>query len=99
MRKLFKVPILLSALVIAAFAVSGTAQAAQTTAQIMLGSGSDTTYYMMNAMDVLYNQSPGCNQLGSPQPLDGSCVAGNPADAENFFHDTAAERYFIGFGG
>jgi ABC-type phosphate transport system substrate-binding protein len=79
--------------------VAGAGSAAQTTAQVVLGSGSDTTYFMMTALGDLYNQAPGCNNLGSPQPLDASCVSGDPADAENFFHDSVAQRYFIGSGG
>src|SRR5262245_5510930 len=77
----------------------GSAAAQQTTSQPIIGSGSDTTMYMMDALGDLYSQAPGCNQIGSPQPLDGSCPSGNPADAENFFHDTVAQLFFIGSGG
>lgn len=90
---------LLAVAAVAVFATVGSAGAAQTTSQVMLGSGSDTTWLMMDAFDDMYNQSPGCNQIANPQPLDGSCASGNLADAENFYHNTAAERYWIGSGG
>ena len=99
MRRMLKFPLLLALLAVGLLSAAGSAGAAQTTSQIVLGAGSDTTYYMMGQLDNLYNQSPGCNNLASTQPLDGSCVSGSPADAENFFHNTAAERYFIGSGG
>jgi ABC-type phosphate transport system substrate-binding protein len=46
----------------------------------MIGSGSSTSYNMMQAMDVLFNSSPGCVQTvpfisaSTPQELDYSCA-------------------------
>ena len=46
----------------------------------IIGSGSATTYNMMQSMDLLFNQSPGCQQFvefpAAPkgQPLDYSCT-------------------------
>jgi hypothetical protein len=100
MRKLFKLPIVIGLLAVSMLAATSSAGAAQTSAQIVLGSGSDTTWVMMGALDSLYNQSPGCVSTGGQ--LDGTCAAsGNPpvADTENYFHDTIAERFWIGSGG
>ena len=99
MRKLIRFPILGAILAVGLLASTSPAGAAQTTAQIVVGSGSDTTEWMVQALGDLYSNSPGCNQLASSQPLDGSCVSGNPADAENFYHDAIVQRYFIGSGG
>jgi ABC-type phosphate transport system substrate-binding protein len=46
----------------------------------IIGSGSSTTYSMMQSMDVLFNSSPGCQQFvpfpstSTPQELDYSCA-------------------------
>jgi hypothetical protein len=43
---------------------------------LLIGSGSATTYNLMQGMDTLYNDSPGCNLItisSVPQPLDFSC--------------------------
>lgn len=100
MKKLFKLPIVVGLMAVAMVASTSSAGAAQTSAQVVLGSGSDTTWVMMGALDTLYNQSPGCLSTGGQ--LDGTCAAtGNPpvADTENYFHDTIAERFWIGSGG
>lgn len=47
--------------VIALFAVSSVAFAAQTTEQTIYGSGSDTTEWMMQSLGDLYSNAPGCN--------------------------------------
>jgi ABC-type phosphate transport system substrate-binding protein len=101
-RKLIRLPILLGIVSAAVLAVSGSAQAVQTTSQQITQSGSDTTYYLMTAMGDLYNQAPGCNPLKSPQPLDGSCpnaATENTSDFENIFHDFVTQRFYIGSGG
>jgi hypothetical protein len=88
--------------VIALFAVSSVAWAAQTTSQIVIGSGSDTTEWMVQSLGDLYSNAPGCNQLKNPQLLNGSCPNSgteNPADFVNYFHDSIVQRYFIGSGG
>jgi ABC-type phosphate transport system substrate-binding protein len=100
-RTLRKLALLL-ALVTAFLVSAGAANAQQTSAQFVIGSGSDTTWYMMHALGDLYSQAPGCNQLFSPQPLNGTCpnsASENPADSENYFHDTIVQRMFIGSGG
>ena len=71
------------------------------TAESILGSGSDTTQFMMQAIDGLYLFSPGCNQLGSPQQLDFSCTEPDPPGTittENYKHDQVHEAYFLGSG-
>lgn len=73
-------------------------------AQSLLGSGSDTTQFMMHQIDGLYLFSPGCQQLkfGSTQPEDFSCQSPDPAGTittENYAHDQVHEAYFLGSGG
>ena len=61
MKRIFKTfPILLGILTVGLVISSGSAMGAtQTTSQQIVGSGSDTTYYMMTALGDLYNQAPG----------------------------------------
>lgn len=91
------------------------AGAASTTAapanNIIVGSGSSTTYNMMQGLDVLFNEANTCpltsdntTGSGSGQPLDFSCVTGAGADAlalaapqnENPWADVAVEEPPIG---
>jgi hypothetical protein len=72
-------------------------------AQSVLGSGSNTTQFMMSALDTLYLYSPGCAQIPTPSGptpwLDFSCQATNPAGTittENYEHDQVHEAYFLG---
>jgi ABC-type phosphate transport system substrate-binding protein len=71
-------------------------------AQSVLGSGSDTTQFMMQGLDGLYMFSPGCQQLaptGTTQWLDFSCLSPDPAGTvttENYQHDQVHEAYFLG---
>src|SRR5262245_60528631 len=58
------------------------------------GSGSDTSYFMMNALDGLYNTSAGCNVIKpptdpNPQALDNSCYPDTDGTitTENYRHD------------
>jgi ABC-type phosphate transport system substrate-binding protein len=68
----------------------------------ILGSGSDTTYQMMAALDTLYNDSAGCNTIATPgntQPLDFRCITPDPAGTittENYPHDVVREAYPLG---
>lgn len=66
---------------------------------MIIGSGSATTYSVMTALGDLFNSFPGCNIIaasGSQQPLDYSCVPpANPATAgygENPLNDVALEE-------
>src|SRR5689334_13544355 len=90
-------------------AASGVVPASATTgvgggpiAESILGSGSDTTQFMMGALDNLYQFSPGCDQLAIPpasQQLDFSCSAPDPAGTittENYQHDQVHEATFLG---
>lgn len=57
--------------------------------------GSDTTYDMMNRLNLLYNSSVGCNlTVGSPSFGD-ACATGG-TETENYDHDTVVEEYPIG---
>jgi ABC-type phosphate transport system substrate-binding protein len=74
-------------------------------AQSVLGSGSDTTQFMMHQLDGLYLFSPGCQQIplpGGPAAwLDFSCMSPDPAGTittENYAHDQVHEAYFLGSG-
>jgi ABC-type phosphate transport system substrate-binding protein len=96
-----KLPILLGIVTGAFLMAGGVSQAGAATTvskQITFG-GSDTTYYMMTALGDLYNQSPGCNTVFSPQPLDGSCPNSGSENQKNFinyWHDYAVQRFWTG---
>src|SRR5215472_17578675 len=71
----------------------------------ILGSGSDTTWFMMSNLDVLYNLSPGCNQIGTSQAsaetqvYNFQCYQPDPAGTittENYAHDQVHEANFLG---
>ncbi len=98
------------ALTLGAFAVPAGATLTGPANTTMVGSGSATTYNMMQDMDLLFNQSPGCQEFvafpsaTTPQPLDYSCtgpqqttssgIAG--AIPENPFNDISVEEPQIG---
>jgi hypothetical protein len=86
----------------AAMAISSPAGASTTTAanHVILGSGSSTTYNMMQALDTLFNDSLGCYMTqpsGTTQTLDFSCASVNGGNqvgqgyTENPVNDVAAE--------
>jgi ABC-type phosphate transport system substrate-binding protein len=71
---------------------------------IIVGTGSSTTYSMMQQLDVLFNSAPGCQQFvpfpsaTTPQNLDFECVApptvaDNP---ENPFNDVSVQEPALG---
>ena len=77
----------------------------------LVGSGSDTTYDMMKAIDKVYAGANGCATIwytGETQPQDGSCssndlASGNGADKTNYpwvndGHTVISERYPVGSG-
>jgi len=73
------------------------------TAESILGSGSDTTQFMMSQLDNLYLFSPGCAQIPTPSGptawLDFSCQSPDPSGTvhtENYQHDQTHEAYFLG---
>jgi ABC-type phosphate transport system substrate-binding protein len=73
-------------------------------AESVLGSGSDTTQFMMSSLDQLYLYSPGCQQIAQSgtsqvQNYDFSCYAPDPAGtikSENYQHDQVHQAYFLG---
>ena len=73
-------------------------------AQEVLGSGSDTTQFMMHSIDGLYLFSPGCQQIalpGATKFYDFSCLAPDPTGTvptENYQHDQVHEASFLGSG-
>jgi ABC-type phosphate transport system substrate-binding protein len=96
-----------AAVVVGAFAMPAGAAATGLTPpanSTLIGSGSSTTYSMMQQMDVLFNSSPGCQQFvafptaETPQPLDYSCTGPQTmtADAENPFNDISVQEAALG---
>ncbi len=82
-----------------------------TTDTILVGSGSDTTYDMMKALDKVYSGANGCATIwytGETQPSDGSCsqndlASGNGTDKSSYpwvndGHTTPIQRYSVGSG-
>ncbi len=73
-------------------------------AQSVLGSGSDTTQFMMSSLDNVYQFSPGCQQIPNPGGtawFDFSCLAPDPPGtikSENYQHDQMTQAYFLGSG-
>lgn len=104
-RKRIIAPLLLAAIcasVLGSVATSGAAspQVGEKPRDV-LGSGSDTTYFMMSEIDQLYNTSAGCNVIvpsGEFQPLDNSCLADTPTTitTENYRHDRVSEAAPLG---
>jgi ABC-type phosphate transport system substrate-binding protein len=71
----------------------------------IIGSGSSTTYSMMQQLDTLFSSSPGCQQFvafpvaPNGQPLDYSCSGPQTMTtpgAENPYNDLAAEEAALG---
>lgn len=88
-----------SALALATVATVSASTGGGPIAQRVQGSGSDTTQILMMHLDGLYMVSEGCEQLGSPQPLDFSCEAPDPTGtilSENYEHDQLQEADFLG---
>ncbi len=80
-------------------AVTQSAGAATITPAAVLGSGSDVAYPVMDALDTLYNQSPGCTIIAptGTQPLDFSCIPqSTDITTEDYAHDRISEAYPIG---
>ncbi|MEZ0074722.1 substrate-binding domain-containing protein [Planotetraspora sp. GP83] len=67
---------------------------------VMTGTGSDTTFFAMQAMDTLFNQAPGCNLTVPPATPQWTCVADTPTTVttENYDHEVATEMYPQGSG-
>jgi hypothetical protein len=89
----------LTGLVLGAASPAGATGGGGPVAQSILGSGSDTTMFMMQALDGLYLFSPGCQQLGSPQWYDFSCLDPDPPGTiltENYSHDQVHEAFYLG---
>jgi hypothetical protein len=78
-------------------------------ADVIYGSGSDTTYTMQQQLSDLFNRAPGCAlqntsaTTADPQDYSGNCstyvnTLKAPGFA-NYDRDLAVERYFLGSGG
>ncbi len=90
------------AVVAAAMFVASPAMAAPILPHDILGSGSDTTYFMLaQHLDLLYNVSTGCRVIALPgdqQPLDNECLSdtGVEVHTENYAHDRVSEANPLG---
>ncbi len=93
-----------AAVIAATFAMPAGAVDTPSANSIIVGTGSSTTYSMMQSLDVLFNSAPGCQQFvpfpsaTTPQNLDFSCVdpptvAANP---ENPFNDVSVQEPALG---
>src|SRR5689334_1479151 len=49
---------------------------------LVRGQGSDTTWFMMQDLDNLYNNAPGCDAIGTTKPTDLSCTNGSVPPSE-----------------
>src|SRR5262245_6966521 len=101
------------AAVLVALTGPGASAAVDTTRQpqIVVGVGSDTTYELMNDLDQLYNQSPGCAVIPTggtftnvgqlcldPGLLAYSADYGDLIQSENLYHDMIVEAEPVGSG-
>ncbi|MEV6985255.1 substrate-binding domain-containing protein [Sphaerisporangium sp. NPDC051017] len=62
---------------------------------MMNGAGSDTTYFAMQDMDDLFNESPGCNLIVPPALPQFTCGPDTATTVltENYDHEVAAEMF------
>ncbi len=71
-------------------------------ADLIIGSGSDTTYSVMLELDQAYNQTPGCFSeavAGQPAVLNHTCARADISTTlttENYDHDVAVSMYPVG---
>ncbi len=82
------------------------------TQSVLPASGSNTTYYAMTALSVLFDESPGCDLAGNTHPFDGSCAIpyatgttvnqpgedGSQAAKENPYNDDETQLAAVGSG-
>jgi ABC-type phosphate transport system substrate-binding protein len=93
-----------AAIIAAGFALPAGATIVPPANNTLIGSGSSTTYSMMQILDPLFSSAPGCQQFvpfpsaSALQPLDYSCVAEPTpaANPENPFNDVAVEEPALG---
>jgi phosphate transport system substrate-binding protein len=67
----------------------------------VLGSGSDVLFHVSSALDLLYNESPGCTTIApsGTQPLDLECIPqSGDITTEDYAHDRISEAAPIGGG-
>ncbi|GAA0974177.1 hypothetical protein GCM10009555_030020 [Acrocarpospora macrocephala] len=78
-------------------AMAGVAQADQPA--VMLGAGSLNTFDAMQEMDIIYNESAGCDLVVPPTTPQWTCVSPQPTSVvttENYYHDVAASMFSQG---
>ena len=79
--------------------MGGPANAATVYPTEVLGSGSDVMFHVSSALDLLYNESPGCTTIAptGTQPLDFECIPqSGDITTENYAHDRISEAAPIG---
>jgi ABC-type phosphate transport system substrate-binding protein len=100
---------MLTGAILAAMTIAGPAGASTTPAanNVILGSGSSTTYNMMQGLDTLFNDSLGCYMTqpsGTNQTLDFSCASDNEGNqvgegyTENPVNDVSTQEPALGSG-
>ena len=71
------------ALVVSASTPAGATASTTRVSTTIIGVGSDTTFEVMNDLDQLYNESPGCAILPAPPTAFANyqqkCITGGPA--------------------
>ncbi|GAA1012056.1 hypothetical protein Aple_014310 [Acrocarpospora pleiomorpha] len=67
---------------------------------VIRGSGSDTTYFAMQAMDAAFNGSPGCELVLPPNTPQYTCLADLPTTVltENYDHEVGLSQFPQGSG-
>ena len=93
-----------AALITAAFSLPAGATQVPPANNTLIGTGSSTTYSMMQSLDLLFNSSPGCQQFvpfpstTTLQPLDYSCTGPQTIapGAENPFNDISVQEPALG---
>jgi ABC-type phosphate transport system substrate-binding protein len=99
LKRLLRVaPVALTTIALVGALAVQPAVAATTKGTRVFGSGSDTTYFLMQKLDDLYNASPGCVVIGAPQVENFTCYADTTetVKTENYYHDVSVENYPLG---
>ncbi|GAA0398439.1 hypothetical protein Acor_34320 [Acrocarpospora corrugata] len=67
---------------------------------VIRGAGSDTTYFAMQAMDAVFNSSPGCDLVVPPAVPQFTCLPDSPTTVltENYDHEVGLSQFPQGSG-
>lgn len=98
-RALIRLAVIAACMMLVGVAIPAGAVDTNNKADLILGSGSDTTIDVMRSLDTAFNASHGCKTEsipGNPQPLDFSCAQTDTIVSENYDHDVAVSYYPLG---